>query len=159
MALFDSLKLIQNSKFNNFLWVCCFLGKNLSDFVSPNENSITQIAILFILLFFSRDRNYGIPLGLFTHMHHFLYSCWVFLQLYLGQFSVLRFLPIQTFMVYMKQQLHQLVPKILPYQVIYHTILFSNIPYETIRHSFTVIQKKEKKKVNGFVTSISFQKT
>ena len=27
--------LIQNSKFNNFLLVCWFLGKNLSNFVSP----------------------------------------------------------------------------------------------------------------------------
>ena len=38
----------------------------------------------------------------------------------------------------------------------------SNIPYETIMHSFIVIQKKGEKiekKVNGFVTSISFQKT
>ena len=35
LALFDSLPLIQNSKFNNFLWVCWFLGKNLSNFVPP----------------------------------------------------------------------------------------------------------------------------
>ena len=35
MALFDSLPLIQNSKFNNFFWVSWFLGKNLSNFVSP----------------------------------------------------------------------------------------------------------------------------
>ena len=27
--IFDSSPLIQNSKFNNFLWVCWFLGKNL----------------------------------------------------------------------------------------------------------------------------------
>ena len=33
MALFDSSPLIQNSKFNNFLWVCWFLGKNLPNFV------------------------------------------------------------------------------------------------------------------------------
>ena len=35
MALFYSSPLIQNSKFNNFLWVCWFLGKNLSNFVPP----------------------------------------------------------------------------------------------------------------------------
>ena len=35
MALFDSSPLIPNSKFTNFLWVCWFLGKNLSNFVSP----------------------------------------------------------------------------------------------------------------------------
>ena len=81
-----------------------------------------QSLLPYSSFFFSRDRNYGIPRGPFTHMHHLLYSCWGFLQLYLGQFSVLQFLPIQTFMVYMKQRLHQLVPKILPYQVIYHTI-------------------------------------
>jgi hypothetical protein len=27
---------LQNSKFNNFLWVCWFLCKNLSNFVPPN---------------------------------------------------------------------------------------------------------------------------
>ena len=31
----DSSPLIQNSKFNNFLWVCWFLCKNLSNFVPP----------------------------------------------------------------------------------------------------------------------------
>ena len=34
-AFFDSSPLILNSKFNNFLWVCLFLGKNLSNFVPP----------------------------------------------------------------------------------------------------------------------------
>ena len=29
LTLFDSLLLIQNSKLNNFLWVCSFLGKDL----------------------------------------------------------------------------------------------------------------------------------
>ena len=32
-ALFDTSPLTQFSKFNNFLWVCWFLGKNLSNFV------------------------------------------------------------------------------------------------------------------------------
>ena len=32
---FWQLALIQNSKFNNFLWVCWFLGKNHSNFVPP----------------------------------------------------------------------------------------------------------------------------
>ena len=34
LAFFDSSPLVQNSKFNHFLWVCWFLGKNLSHFVS-----------------------------------------------------------------------------------------------------------------------------
>ena len=33
--IFDTSPLIQFSKFNNFLWVCWFLGKNLSNFVPP----------------------------------------------------------------------------------------------------------------------------
>ena len=33
--IFDSSPLIQNSKFNNFLLVCWFLCKNLSNFASP----------------------------------------------------------------------------------------------------------------------------
>ena len=33
-ALFDTFPLSQFSKFKNFLWVCCFLGKNLSNFVT-----------------------------------------------------------------------------------------------------------------------------
>ena len=112
-------QLATNPKFNHFL--CCFFNAKIFLCI-PHENSKPHIAILFIFLFFSRDRNYGIPQGPFTHMHHLLYSCWVFLQFYLAQFSTPRFLPIPTFMVYMKQQLHQLVPKTLPYQVIYHTI-------------------------------------
>ena len=35
LKFFDSSSLIQNSKFNHFLWVCWFLGKNLSNFVPP----------------------------------------------------------------------------------------------------------------------------
>ena len=34
-ALFHTSPLSQFSKFNNFLWVCWFLGKNLSNFVPP----------------------------------------------------------------------------------------------------------------------------
>ena len=44
-ALFGTSPLTQFSKFNNFLWVCWFLGKNLSNFVPPFENSTTRIAI------------------------------------------------------------------------------------------------------------------
>ena len=33
--IFDTSLLHQFSKFNNFLWVCWFLGKNLSNFVPP----------------------------------------------------------------------------------------------------------------------------
>jgi hypothetical protein len=36
LALFDSSPLIQNSKFNNFLWVCLFLGK-IFVFCMPKE--------------------------------------------------------------------------------------------------------------------------
>ena len=32
---FDTCPLTQSSKFNNFLWVCWFLGNNLSNFVAP----------------------------------------------------------------------------------------------------------------------------
>ena len=34
-ALFDTSPLIQFSKFNNYLWVCSFLGKNLPNFLPP----------------------------------------------------------------------------------------------------------------------------
>ena len=33
--IFDTLPSTQFSKFNNFLWVCCFFCKNLSNFVPP----------------------------------------------------------------------------------------------------------------------------
>ena len=36
LGLFDTSPLHQFSKFNNFLWVCWFLGKNISFFVSPD---------------------------------------------------------------------------------------------------------------------------
>ena len=54
--------LIQNSKFNNFLWVCWFLGKNLSNFVSlvwklqnPYCHNVNHIIlyIFWLLLSFS----------------------------------------------------------------------------------------------------------
>ena len=35
LALFDNSPLNQNSKFNNFLWACWFLGKHHSNFESP----------------------------------------------------------------------------------------------------------------------------
>ena len=35
-------------KLNNFLWVCWFLGKNLSNYVPPFENSTTRIAIILM---------------------------------------------------------------------------------------------------------------
>ena len=34
-SLFDTSPLVQFSKFKNFLWVCWFLGKNLSNFLPP----------------------------------------------------------------------------------------------------------------------------
>ena len=45
LTLFGTSTLIQNSKFNNFLLVCWFLCKNLSNFVPPLENSTTHITI------------------------------------------------------------------------------------------------------------------
>ena len=42
LALFDSLPIIQNSKFNNSLWVCWFLAI----LYPPLENSTTHIAII-----------------------------------------------------------------------------------------------------------------
>ena len=45
---FDTSPLIQFSKFNNCLWVCWFLGKSLSNFIPPVENSKTRIAKLRI---------------------------------------------------------------------------------------------------------------
>ena len=38
LAFFDTSPLTQFSKFNNFLWVCWFLGKNLFNFVPMLEN-------------------------------------------------------------------------------------------------------------------------
>ena len=45
LALFDSWLLIQNSKFNNFLRVCWFLGKIFLILYPPFENFTTHIAI------------------------------------------------------------------------------------------------------------------
>ena len=44
-ALFDTSPLTQFSKFNNFLWLCWFLGKNISNFAPPIWISTTRIAI------------------------------------------------------------------------------------------------------------------
>ena len=41
------LPITQFSKFDNFLWVCWFLGKNLSNFDLLFENSTTRIAIMY----------------------------------------------------------------------------------------------------------------
>ena len=41
---------MQNSKFNNFLWVCWFLCKNLSNFVPPLENSTTCIRAMTCII-------------------------------------------------------------------------------------------------------------
>ena len=46
---FWQLSVNPNSKFNHFLWVCSFLGKNLSNFFYPPVKSpTTRIAILYI---------------------------------------------------------------------------------------------------------------
>ena len=44
--------LIQFSKFNNFLWGCWFLGKNLSNFVPPVWKLIMFCSIYSILVYF-----------------------------------------------------------------------------------------------------------
>ena len=49
LALFDTNPLHQFSKFNNFLWVCWFLGRNISNFVYLLQNFITRITILTIV--------------------------------------------------------------------------------------------------------------
>ena len=36
LALFDTSPLTKFSKFNNFVWVCWFWGKNLYNFVAPD---------------------------------------------------------------------------------------------------------------------------
>ena len=46
MLDFDGLPLHQFSKFNNFLWVCSFLGKNHSNFVPPLKNLTIRITII-----------------------------------------------------------------------------------------------------------------
>ena len=44
--IFDSSPIIKNSKFNNFLWVCWFICKNIFNLVPPLENSTTRTAIM-----------------------------------------------------------------------------------------------------------------
>ena len=44
--IFDSPPLIQNSKFNNFLWICWFLCKHFLILYLLLENSTTRIAIV-----------------------------------------------------------------------------------------------------------------
>ena len=46
--IFDTSPLTQFPKFNNFFWVCWFLGKLFSNFIPPlpRENSTTRISIL-----------------------------------------------------------------------------------------------------------------
>ena len=47
LPLFDSSPLIQNSKFNDFLWICWFLGKFFIILYPTFENSTTHIAIMY----------------------------------------------------------------------------------------------------------------
>ena len=47
--IFKTLFFWKFSKFKNFLWVCWFLGKNLSNFLPPPvENSTNRIAIIWV---------------------------------------------------------------------------------------------------------------
>ena len=56
LALFKSSPLHQFSKFNNFLWICCFLGKNLSNFIpsawklnNPYYHNLDWSNIMYLL--------------------------------------------------------------------------------------------------------------
>ena len=55
--------LVQFSKFKNFLWVCWFLGKNLSNFIYPVLKLHTRIVIMYIstwnIRWVSWDQNSG----------------------------------------------------------------------------------------------------
>ena len=58
-ALFDTSPLTQFSKFNNFLWVYWFFGKNLSNFVPPRLKTPQPVLpycswCLFTLTFFGK---------------------------------------------------------------------------------------------------------
>ena len=46
--IFDYMPLIQNSKINNFLWVCWFLGKIFLILYPPFESSTIRIAIFHV---------------------------------------------------------------------------------------------------------------
>ena len=78
LALFDSSPLIQNSKFNNFLWAYWFLCKNLSNFVPPawklhNPYCHNEYATEFLLSFFRTTvrRNFD-P---YLHFFQLMLSC------------------------------------------------------------------------------------
>ena len=86
--IFDSSPFIQNSKFNNFLWVyrvCWSLCKNLSNFVSPVENSKTRIAIVKHHWFFHQATNH--PVFIFPQEFYRVNSyeeIWKFEMLFFG---------------------------------------------------------------------------
>ena len=53
----DGSLFIQNSKFNNYLWVCWFLCNNLSAFLEPpRENFPTRTAIMYMVVTHRRPR-------------------------------------------------------------------------------------------------------
>ena len=52
---FDMENWLWKSKFNNFLLVCWFLGRNLSNFVFPFENSSTRVATLSREVLYSKN--------------------------------------------------------------------------------------------------------
>ena len=64
--IFDSSPLIQNSKFNSFLWVCWFLCKNLSNFVSPAWKLHDPYCHILYREFYHR----------ITHFFLFIYFCY-----------------------------------------------------------------------------------
>ena len=70
LALFDTSRLHQFSKFNNFLWVCWILGKNISNFVppawkldNPYYHSYYQLCMFLFLFSDLWSRCLWIPLG------------------------------------------------------------------------------------------------
>ena len=57
LALFDTSPLHRFSKFNNFLWVCWFLGKNISNFEPAAwklDNPYYHIDCSFLCVFFQK---------------------------------------------------------------------------------------------------------
>ena len=63
LALFDASPLHQFSKFNNFLCVCSFVSKNLSNLYPPTrklDNLYYHILYFHVIHFFLEDRSYSI---------------------------------------------------------------------------------------------------
>ena len=89
LALFDSMPLIQNSKFNNFLWARWFIGKNLSNFVSPVWKLYNPYCY--------------ISHNISWHMYHLRYVIWLFaiwILIALFMWSWIMVAPVMEFQVH-----------------------------------------------------------